>query len=227
MSRQTETDAARNVQPLYAVAEEIANSLTHGLGCALSVVGMVLLLAFASTQADPWKIVSFTIYGTSLILLFLASTLYHGFRHPELKRIFKIIDHCAIFLLIAGTYTPFLLVNMRGPTGWTLFAIIWGLAFAGIVFKIFFAGRFQILSVSIYLLMGWLIVFASSELVAKVAEGGVTLLAAGGITYSIGVIFYMLKRVPYTHAIWHLFVLGGSLCHFLAVFYYVLPSTAV
>src|SRR5690606_31684311 len=128
--------------------------------------------------------------------------------------------HCAIFLLIAGTYTPFLLVNMRGPTGWTLFAIIWGLAFAGIVFKIFFAGRFQILSVSIYLLMGWLIVFASSELVAKVAEGGVMLLAAGGITYSIGVIFYMLKRVPYTHAIWHLFVLGGSLCHFLAVFYY-------
>src|SRR5690606_7435202 len=196
MSEHTDTDGDRKSQPVYAVAEEIANSLTHGLGCALSVVGLVLLLAFASTQADPWKIVSFAIYGTSLILLFLASTLYHGVRHPELKRIFKIIDHCAIFLLIAGTYTPFLLVNMRGPTGWTLFAIIWGLAFAGIIFKIFFAGRFQILSVSIYLLMGWLIVFASSELVAKVAEGGVMLLAAGGITYSIGVIFYMLKRVP-------------------------------
>ena len=216
-------------QPLeqaYSLAEEVLNSLTHGVGAALSIAGMTLLLAFASLDADPWKITSFAIYGTSLTLLYLASTLYHGFQHPTLKRAFKLLDHCAIFLLIAGTYTPFLLVNMRDTVGWTLFALIWGLAFAGILFKLVFGSRYRIFSVSIYLLMGWMIIFASSELAAKVEQGGIVLIAAGGITYSLGIIFYLWKRMPYAHSIWHLFVLGGSICHYLAVFHYVLPVTA-
>jgi hemolysin III len=207
----------------YSLAEEVLNSLTHGIGAALSIVGMTLLLAFAGLDADFWKLTSFAIYGVSLTLLYLSSTLYHGFHDPMLKRAFKIVDHCAIYLLIAGTYTPFLLVNLRGSVGWTLFAVIWGLALAGICFKLLFGSRYRILSVSTYLLMGWLIVFASTEMVASIERGGILLLAAGGITYSLGVIFYLWKRLPYSHPIWHLFVLGGSICHYLAIFYYVLP----
>src|SRR5690606_36070998 len=161
MSGHTDTDGDRKSQPVYAVAEEITNSLTHGLGCALSVVILVLLLAFASTQADSWKIVSFAISGTSLILLFLASTLYHGVRHPELKRIFKIIDHCAIFLLIAGTYTPFLLVNMRGQRGGPRLASSWDLPLPASSLRSFFPAGSRILSSSTYLLLAWPSVFAS------------------------------------------------------------------
>ncbi len=223
MSANLATKAKQKIEPVYSLAEEVVNSLTHGIGAALSIAGMTLLLAYAALDADPWKIVSFAIYGATLTLLYLASTLYHSFQNPALKQVFKIIDHCAIYLLIAGTYTPFLLVNMRGSVGWTLFAVIWGLAIAGICFKLIFGARYRILSVAIYLLMGWMIIFASAELVQKVEQGGVTLIAAGGIVYTLGVIFYLLKRMPFAHGIWHLFVLGGSICHFFAVFNYVLP----
>ena len=215
-------EAPPGVVPSYTVLEEWLNSLTHGVGAGLSIAGMVVLIVFASMAADAWKIVSFSIYGASLITLFLASTLYHAVRNPRLKRGFKMLDHCAIFLLIAGTYTPFLLVNLRGSLGWTLFGVVWGLAIAGIALKLVFGHRFKALQVIIYLLMGWMVVFASSELAAHLNGTGLDLVVAGGITYTVGVIFYLVRRIPYNHAIWHLFVIGGSVCHFFAIYYGVL-----
>ncbi|WP_330926487.1 PAQR family membrane homeostasis protein TrhA [Candidatus Sororendozoicomonas aggregata] len=209
----------------YSLAEELANSITHGLGALLSVAGLTLLVTYAALQNDIWRVVSFSVYGTTLILLFLASTLYHSFQHSRTKQVFKLLDHCAIYLLIAGTYTPFLLVSIRGTTGWILFAVIWLLALTGIVFKLVFPGRFHKAAVATYLLMGWLAVIASKELIAKLSLGGMVWLAAGGLSYSLGVIFYVWNRLPFNHAIWHLFVLGGSICHFFAVYLYVLPST--
>ncbi len=221
----TEVDQARS--PLnegYSVLEEVLHSLTHGVGAGLSIAGMVVLIVFASLEADVWKIVSFSIYGASLALLYLASTLYHAVTHPRLKRVFKMWDHCAIFLLIAGTYTPFLLVNLRGPLGWSLFGIVWGLAAAGIALKLIFGHRYQALQLAIYLGMGWLIVFASSQLAATLNGTGLALVIAGGVTYTLGVIFYVVRRIPFNHAIWHLFVMGGSVCHFFAIYYGVLRS---
>lgn len=212
---------------VYSLGEEIANSITHGIGALLSVAGLTLLVAYAVMQNDVWRIVSFSVYGASLVMLFLASTLYHAFTHEPTKRVFKLLDHCAIYFLIAGTYTPFLLVSMREGSGWLLFIAIWGLALVGVAFKLVFKQRFKKISVFTYLIMGWLIVLASSELVETVAMGGVYLLVAGGLAYSVGVIFYVGHRIPYNHAIWHLFVLAGSVLHFFSVFYYVLPAQAV
>lgn len=212
-----------NSQTKPNLGEEIANSITHGIGAGLSVAGLTLLVAFASIYGDVWRVVSFSIYGSTLILLYLASTLYHSFQNPRVKRVFKIIDHAAIYLLIAGTYTPILLVNMRGAWGWTLFVVIWGLTLAGIVLKIFFINRFKKLSTVIYVLMGWLCIVAIKEMIATIPPGGLAWLIAGGITYTLGVIFYVWHKLPYNHAIWHLFVLGGSICHFFAILFYVLP----
>ena len=206
----------------YTVLEEWLHSLTHGLGAGLSIAGMAVLIVFASLQGDPWKIVSFAVYGSSMALLYLSSTLYHAFQNPALKRIFKMLDHCTIFLLIAGTYTPFLLVNMRGTLGWTLFGIVWGLALAGITLKLVFGHSFKGLQVAIYLLMGWLIVFASTELVAALNSLGLWLLVAGGLAYTLGVVFYLVRRIPFNHAIWHLFVIAGSVCHYFSIYYGVL-----
>lgn len=206
--------------------EEWLNSATHGLGAVLSVIGTVALIVAASRLGDAWKIVSFSIFGASLILLYLASALYHGARHPKARALFKTLDHCAIFLLIAGTYTPFLLVNMRGTTGWTLFAVIWSLAVTGVVLKVIFQNRFKLARVGIYLAMGWLILFASSELVSNLSETALHLTIAGGIVYTAGVAFYLADRIPYMHAVWHLFVIGGSACHFSAIYYGVLPHVA-
>lgn len=206
--------------------EEWLNSATHGLGAVFSVIGTVALIVAASQMGDAWKVVSFGIFGASLILLYLASALYHGTRHPRLRAIFKTLDHCAIFLLIAGTYTPFLLVNMRGTTGWTLFAIIWSLAVTGVVLKIIFKNRFKLARVGIYIAMGWLITFASADLVANLSETALYLTIAGGVVYTAGVGFYLADRIPYMHAVWHLFVIGGSALHFSAVYYGVLPYTA-
>ena len=203
--------------------EEWINSATHGLAAALSVIGTIALVAGASQQGDTWKIVSFSIFGASLILLYLASALYHGSRQPELRKLFKTLDHCAIFLLIAGTYTPFLLVNLRGTLGWTLFAIIWSLALTGVILKLIFKNRFKLVRVGIYIAMGWLIIFASSDLMASLGETAMALTVAGGIVYTTGVAFYLADRIPYMHAIWHLFVIGGSACHFCAIYYGVLP----
>ncbi len=204
--------------------EEIANSITHGIGFLLSVVGLVVLVVSASIEGDPWKVVSFTVYGSSLVALYLASTFYHSFHSPRLKHALRVIDHCAIYLLIAGTYTPFTLLNMRGPWGWTLFGVIWGLAAIGIGAKAFHVDRYPILTPLIYIAMGWLGVIALRPTLETIPAGGIALLAAGGITYTVGVIFYALDRLPYNHAVWHLFVLGASACHFFAVFFYAMHA---
>lgn len=210
---------------LYTRFEEWLHSASHGLGAVMGLIGTVVLIVMAclAAEADPWKIISISLYGTTLVALYAASTLYHGIRHPRLKSAFQLMDHCAIYLLIAGTYTPFLLVNLRGPTGWTLFAIIWSLALGGIFLKLRWPARFSALRVTVYLLMGWLIVFASPLLVEQLSETGLILLVAGGITYTLGVIFFLMTRLRYHHAIWHLFVLGGSTCHFFAIYTGVLP----
>lgn len=205
---------------------EILNSITHGAGILLGIAGLVLLLVFAATQGGgPWKIVSFSIYGFSLILMFTASTLYHGVRNRRLKNALNTFDHVSIFILIAGTYTPFLLVNLRGPWGWTLFGLIWGLAIAGVVFRLFFyTQRMWVVSTLIYLFMGWMIIIAIRQLILEVPAGGLYWLLAGGLSYSTGVVFYLLKNNRFNHVIWHLFVLGGAICHFFAIFFYVLPA---
>lgn len=216
-------DSVASQQETYSIAEEIANSLTHGAGAVLSIIGLVLLLAYAGPMNDPWKVISFSIYGISLVSLYLASTLYHSAKCPKRRAKYMMFDHCAIYLLIAGSYTPFLLVNMRDSVGWPMFAAVWGIAAVGITLKIAFGHRFHNLRLATYLIMGWLVVLAGSDLVESLASGGLTLLIAGGLTYTLGVIFYVGERIPFNHAIWHLFVLGGSICHYFAVYYYVLP----
>ena len=194
----------------YSLAEEVANSISHGIGLVFGIVGLVLLLVQAAdTNASATAIASYSLYGGSMIMLFLASTLYHAIPHQRAKQWLKKFDHCAIYLLIAGTYTPFLLVGLNSPLAKGLMIVIWSLALLGILFKLTIAHRFKILSLVTYLTMGWL------------SLGGVTLLAVGGVVYSLGVIFYVCKRIPYNHAIWHGFVLGGSVCHFLAIYLYI------
>lgn len=207
----------------YSVAEEIANSISHGIGCLFGIIGLVLLLNQAwAVQADAVAIVSYSLYGGSMILLFLASTLYHSIPHPAARYWLKKFDHCAIYLLIAGTYTPFLLVGLKSPLAHGLMVVIWGLALAGIIFKFTIAHRFEKLSVITYLLMGWLSLVVIYQLALILPAAGIWLLVAGGVIYSLGVIFYVAERIPYNHAIWHGFVLGGSLCHFLAIYLYVM-----
>ncbi|UCD37868.1 MAG: hemolysin III family protein [Fidelibacterota bacterium] len=208
----------------YTLREEIANSLIHAIGVTLSVAGLIVLVVLAALQGDPWRVVSFTIYGSTLIILYLASTLYHGVQNPRGKAVLQIIDHTTIYLLIAGTYTPFLLVSLRGIWGWTLFGVIWGLALLGIAFQSLFVRRQGKLSILTYILMGWLCVIALREMLVHIPTGGLVWLAIGGVLYTTGVIFYVWHKLPYNHAIWHLFVLGGSVSHFLAVLFYVLPA---
>ena len=203
--------------------EEVMNAVTHGIGTLLAVAGLVLLTVFAYLYGEIWHIVSFSIYGTTLVLLYLASTLYHSFTNERLKYIFKILDHSAIYLLIAGTYTPFTLVPLHGILGWSVFACVWGLAILGIVLKVAFVGRFKMVSTMCYLIMGWLIVIAIKPLLATVPTPGIIWLVSGGLFYTFGTVFYLWNKLPYNHAIWHLFVLAGSISHFIAVFVYVLP----
>lgn len=204
------------------MAEEIANSISHGIGLVFGIVGLILLLVQAfDTNASVTAITSYSLYGGSMILLFLASTLYHAVPHQRAKRWLKTFDHCAIYLLIAGTYTPFLLVGLDSPLARGLMIVIWGLALVGILFKLTIAHRFEVLSLVTYLLMGWLSLVVIYQMVIKLAPGSVTLLALGGVIYSLGVIFYACERIPYNHAIWHGFVLGGSFCHFLAIYLYI------
>ncbi|MDY6876537.1 MAG: hemolysin III family protein [Chloroflexota bacterium] len=209
----------------YSLGEEIANGITHGIGTGLSVAGLTLLVVLAVLYGDGWRIVSFSIYGSTMVILYLASTLYHSFQNPRVKRVFRIIDHASIYLLIAGTYTPFLLVGIRGTWGWTLLVVIWGLALLGIGFKALFINRFQKISTLFYVLMGWLCVIAWKETLGAIPTGGLILLAAGGVIYTTGIIFYAWKKLPYSHAIWHVFVLGGSVCHYFAILLYLLPTT--
>ena len=207
----------------YSLGEEIAHAVSHGIGILLSIAGLAVLVAFASLYGDAWHITSSSIYGATLILLYTASTLYHGIPQPAAKRVLRRLDHAAIFLLIAGTYTPFTLVNLRGGWGWTLFGLVWGFALLGVVLETVLKRRIKWLSLSLYLGLGWLVVIAIEPLLDAVEPGGLILLLAGGLCYSLGVIFYVWKRLAYHHAVWHLFVMAGSLLHFFSIFFYVLP----
>ena len=208
----------------YSRREEYANIATHAVGVLFSIVALVLMVIYAAKNGDPYFIVAVSIFGATLILLYLTSTLYHSFRHPRVKHVFRVFDHSCIYLLIAGSYTPFTLVTLRGGWGWTLFGLTWGLALCGVVFKIFFTKRFSILSTLMYIALGWLVVIAVKPVVNSVPSGGLAWLFAGGLLYTFGVVFYIWRRIPYHHAIWHLFVMAGSFCHFLAVYFYVAPS---
>jgi hemolysin III len=203
--------------------EEIANAITHGIGLLLSIAGFVVLLVLAALRGTAWHIVACSIYGATLICLYAASTLYHAVISPRVKRALRIFDHSAIYLLIAGTYTPFLLVSLRGPWGWSLFGVIWGLALAGVLFKFWFVERFAILSTAVYIAMGWLVVIAAKPVITHLRLTAIIWLLAGGLAYTGGVIFFAAKRIPYSHAIWHLFVLAGSICHYFAVLSTVIP----
>ncbi|HVU23458.1 MAG TPA: hemolysin III family protein [Opitutus sp.] len=217
--------AARQ-ERVYGRGEEIANWATHGFGLVSSVAGLTLLIVFASLRGDAWHVVSFTVFGLTLLILYAASTLYHLPWNRRRKAVFHRLDHAAIFLLIAGTYTPFLLTNLRGPWGWSLFGVVWGLCGAGAVFKLVFGERYKLASVIAYLFLGWLVVVALGPMVTAVPHGGLWLLLAGGLSYSVGVIFYLWRRLRYHHAVWHTFVLGGSTCHYLAVFLFLLPRAS-
>lgn len=209
-----------NARP-FSLGEEIFHSITHGIGSGLSIAGLVILVVLAVLNGDIYQIIGFSIFGASLVLLYLSSTLYHGIQQPRAKKVFKVFDHSAIYLLIAGSYTPFLLVGIRGTTGWTLLVVVWLIALIGITMKVLFIDRFQVLSVFIYLAMGWLCVFAFQEMISSIPIGGIIWLAAGGILYTVGVIFYAMQKIPYMHAVWHFFVLGGSLCHYFAVLFFL------
>lgn len=211
----------------YTPAEELANRVTHALGALLGLAGLVLMVVMASLHGDAWHVVSTAVFGTTLVLLYTASTLYHSVSGESLRVLLRKFDHAAIFLLIAGTYTPFALVTLRGAWGWSLFGVVWGLAVAGVTLKFWFTGRFRVISTLTYLAMGWLVMIAIKPLVAALPAGGLKLLVAGGLCYTGGAAFYLWKRLPYHHAIWHLFVLAGSACHWAAVFWYVLPRGGV
>jgi hemolysin III len=203
--------------------EELANAVSHGLGIVLSVAAVALLTVFAAINGTARHVVSFSIYGTTLVLLYTASTLYHGFRNPHIKRVLRVLDHSAIYLLIAGTYTPFTLVVLKGTFGWVLFGIVWGLAATGVTLKLLFVGRFHRVAVGLYIAMGWLVVIGLKPLIHGLAPGGLLLMVIGGLLYTGGTVFYACKRIPWNHAIWHMFVLGGSVCQFFAVLFYALP----
>ncbi|EHR6441964.1 hemolysin III family protein [Vibrio parahaemolyticus] len=211
-------------KPQYSQSEELANTITHGIGMIFGIVGLILLLIKAiNHQADTLTVTSMAIYGSSIIVLFLASTLYHAIPHPKAKRWLKTFDHCAIYLLIAGSYTPFLLVSLRTPLAFGLMIVIWSIALLGIIMKVAFVYRFKKLSLMTYLVMGWLSLIVIYQLAINLDIGGLTLLAVGGLVYSLGVIFYVAKRIPFNHAIWHGFVLAGCVCHFFAIYYFVEP----
>lgn len=209
---------------LYTAGEEIAHAITHGLGAFLSIAGLAVLVARATLYGNAWHITACAIFGAAMVLMYTASSLYHAIPNPRAKQILRVVDHSMIYLLIAGTYTPFALVTLRDSVGWTLFGVTWGLALFGIVFKIFFTGRFEKLSLGIYLGMGWVAIFAIKPLLATLAPQGLILMFAGGLVYSGGVAFYVWERLRYHHAIWHVFVLGGNVLHYFAVLLYVLPG---
>lgn len=201
--------------------EEVLNSWSHGLGVLLGLVGLVaLILDVDSTK--PWYLLSVVIYGLSIIVLFLASTLYHAVSKDHLKKKFRIVDHISIYLLIAGTYTPVLLIMLSDSLGWPLFYAVWGIALFGVILKLFFTGKFEIFSTLLYLVMGWLIVFDFSTLSEVMHPNGILWLFAGGLFYTVGIVFYAIRKIPYNHVIWHFFVLGGAICHFMMMYLYVI-----
>ncbi|GEN45323.1 PAQR family membrane homeostasis protein TrhA [Alkalibacillus haloalkaliphilus] len=205
----------------YSRKEEAANAITHGLGAALSIAGLVILIVFASLNGSPWQVVSVTIYGTTMLLMYLSSTILHSLKPGKAKDVFLFLDHSSIYLFIAGTYTPILLILLRGPVGWTVLGVVWGVAILGIVFKVFFVHRFMVVSTLLYIILGWFIVFVWRPLSAEMELTGLVYLIIGGVLYSVGSIFYMWRGFPYHHAVWHIFVIAGSAFHFFAILFYV------
>ncbi|AJY75652.1 PAQR family membrane homeostasis protein TrhA [Paenibacillus beijingensis] len=208
----------------FTKREEAANAITHGVGAALSIAALVLLIVFSAERGTALHVVTFTVYGTAMLLLYAASTLVHSFPEGKAKRVFEVLDHSFIYVFIAGTYTPILLHIVQGTLGWTLFGVIWGLTAAGVVFKSFFASKFLFTSTLLYIAMGWAVVFAWEPLTEHLAPGGLKLLISGGLLYTFGTVFYMWRSFRFHHAVWHLFVLGGSVVHFFAILLYVLPG---
>lgn len=199
------------------IREEIASALTHGLGAVTALGASAVLITLAAIYGDGWQLASAIVFGIALLLLYTASTLYHAIQHPVAKGRLKIFDHCAIYILIAGTYTPFTLIGLRGPWGWGLFTAIWALAVFGVIFKLFYTGRFKKLSTAIYIAMGWLVIVAIKPMWASLDGWTLGWLFAGGVFYTLGTVFYHREQLPYSHAIWHLFVIAGSVCHFVSV----------
>ena len=218
-----EVRARRRAARLARIRDEVASAWTHGLGAAAALAGGAVLVTLAAMRGDGWQLGAAIVFGVSLLLLYLASTLYHAIRHPVAKGRLKVFDHCAIYLLIAGTYTPFTLIGLRGPWGWSLFAAIWTLALAGVVFKLFYTGRFKRLSTLIYVAMGWLVLVAIKPVMATLDGWTFGWLIAGGVFYTLGTYFYHRESLPYSHAIWHLFCIAGSVCHYVAVMAQVVP----
>lgn len=210
---------------MQTLKEEIANAITHGIGALLSVVGLVLMVVWAAMYGDAWHITSVSIFGGTMVFLYLASTLYHAIQPARIKRVLHAMDHVGISMLIAGTYTPFLLVQMRDLMGWIFFGVIWGLALIAASIKSFFTDRFTRVSTVIYVVMGWLSILMLGELVNSIGVEGLAWMAAGGLSYTLGVIPFLWHRLPFNHAIWHLFVIGGTACHFVAVVKFVIPVT--
>jgi hemolysin III len=209
--------ARKRADHLVDLRDEIASALTHGLGAVAALAGGAVLITLAAIHGDAWQLGASIVFGITLLLLYTASTLYHAIQHPVAKGRLKVFDHCAIYLLIAGTYTPFTLIGLRGPWGWSLFAAIWTLAVAGVVFKLFYTGRFKLLSTIIYIAMGWLVIVAIKPLLQSLDAWTLGWLLAGGVFYTLGTFFYHRESIRYSHAIWHLFVIAGSVCHFVAV----------
>jgi len=211
--------------PEYTPGEEVANAVTHGVATGLSVGGLAALTALGVVRgATGGQVASLAVYGTTLVLTHLASTLYHSLRSRRAKTVFRVLDHASIYLLIAGTYTPFLVIRLWNPWGWALLGVVWTMAAAGIVFKSLFLGRLRKASVATYVAMGWLVVVASRQILEHVPLGALGLLLAGGVVYTLGTIFYAWKRIPFNHAIWHLMVLAAGMCHYFAIFLYLLPA---
>lgn len=205
----------------YSANEERINILTHAFGFILSAFATIALVQKALSTGNTWQIISFSVFGLSMLILYAASTLYHREKEVSLRSKLKVFDHAAIYVLIAGTYTPYTLVTLHGSRGWWIFSISWILALIGISLKLFFTGRFTIVSTVMYVLMGWMIVFAIKPLVATLPEAGLNWLVAGGIAYTIGAVLYAIKKIPFNHAIFHVFVLIGTFCHFVSIYYYV------
>ncbi|QSX78435.1 PAQR family membrane homeostasis protein TrhA [Agrilutibacter solisilvae] len=209
---------------VHAAREELANALTHGVGAAAALAGTAVLVTLAAIHGDGWQLIGATVFGLSLLLLYVASTLYHATAHPVAKARLKVFDHCAIYLLIAGTYTPFTLIGLRGTVGWWLFGAIWTLALSGLVFKLFYTGRFKLLSTLIYVAMGWLVLLAIVPVFRALDAWTFGWLLAGGMCYTAGTVFYHRPALRYSHAIWHLFVIAGSVCHYVSVMAHVVPA---
>ncbi len=213
----------QKVPHLETPAEEVASSVTHAVGGLLASSALTMLIVLAVLAHDPRRVVAVSIYGTTLVVMYVASAVYHTVRAERVKKAMRVLDHASIYLLIAGTYTPILLISMPRVWGWSLFGVIWGIALLGVVFKLKYVGRFEAFSTGLYVVMGWLVIVAFKPLMASLPAGGLWWLFAGGVAYTGGVAFYLWDRLPFNHAIWHLFVLAGSVCHFFLMLFYVLP----